>query len=495
MRRRIDIVEPNRRVTITRSVIDANARIEIRGAGNAELEKALRDWVLDELATRFKEGSSMSVHAAASDVVRWPVLLATTLDAFVPPATRGAVVETLILSDDETGRAPALEVRALADFTGVLERVDVQIEPLSGGDVVDLSLTDASSRSVPPGTLDFRWRNRIKTKDHPSGEWGGWQEEHGRSGLLVPVSISSHLAIEVLAWHRLRRSMGCDSRRPGASSSGLVSDVPCDRARCRSRRRDLDAGARRRSRPGRRTRDVRLKQGRSMEQQIDEIANDQFIIVDPMETGRVRVVLVPAGTGWGQVALAMVDLRYVDGDVAIDETVELRRLDNFVEWEAPARADGPQSIKWRRHVSFTDGRFESGAWTTAAPGVVVVRVDGVPQRKVQIIPVFFDSTVTRQGVLRLRNDTQSQTVTITDCTPRTVNLASGPFTWSITWTMADGTVLPESPPQAREDVIVLPRFSNDQVEPRHGCASVQRRIYIPRVGAVRQQRCRGRYLQ
>ena len=63
------------------------------------------------------------------------------------------------------------------------------------------------------------------------------------------------------------------------------------------------------------------KQGRSMEQQIDEIANDQLIIVDPMETGRVRVVLVPAGTGWGQVALAMVDLRYVNGDVAIDETV------------------------------------------------------------------------------------------------------------------------------------------------------------------------------
>ena len=310
------------------------------------------------------------------------------------------------------------------------------------------------------GTLDFRWRNRIKTKDHPSGEWGGWQEEHGRSGLLVPVSISSHLAIEVLApgidfvdrWAAIRVVL--EHRAPGASPMSHAIELDAGHVGA-IWTQALDGV---RGPVGAHVTFV-SKQGRSVEQQIDEIANDQLIIVDPMETGRVRVVLVPAGTGWGQVALAMVDLRYVDGDYTVDETVELRKLDDFVEWEAPARADGPQSIEWRRHVSFTDGRFESGAWTTAAPGVIVVRIDGVPQRKVQVIPVFFDGAVTRQGVLRLRSDAQSQLVTITDCTPRTVNLASGPFTWSITWTMADGTVLPESPPQAGDDVIVLPRFS------------------------------------
>ena len=201
------------------------------------------------------------------------------------------------------------------------------------------------------------------------------------------------------------------------------------------------------------------RQGRSVEQTIDEVANDQVIVVDPLDRQRVRVVLVPSGTGWDQVALAMVDLRYVDGDYTVDETVELRKLDDFVEWEAPARADGPQSIQWRRHVSFTDGRFESGAWETTGPGVVLVRVDGVARRKVQVIPVFFDPAVTRQCVVGLRSGAQTETVAITDRTQRTVSLGPGPFTWTVAWAMADGTLLPESAPQDGDDVIVLPRFS------------------------------------
>ena len=309
VRRRIEIVDANRRLTITRSVVDANARIEIRGAGNAALEKALRDWVLDELTARFTEGRSMSVHAAASDVVRWPILLATTLDDFVPPATRGALVETLILADDETGRTPALEVRALADFSGALERVDVQIERLSGGDAVELALTDASPRSVPLGTLDFRWRNRVKMKDRPSGDWGSWSESRGSTGLLIPVSTPSILAIEVLAagidlvdrWGSVRVVL--EHEAPGASPVAHVVQLdakhlsatwtqPLDGMRGRVKARMTFVS----------------RQGRSVEQTIDEVANDQVIVVDPLDRQRVRVVLVPSGTGWDQVALAMVGL-------------------------------------------------------------------------------------------------------------------------------------------------------------------------------------------
>jgi hypothetical protein len=83
----------------------------------------------------------------------------------------------------------------------------------------------------------------------------------------------------------------------------------------------------------------------------------------------------------------------------------------------------------------------------------------VARRKVQVIPVFFDAAVTRQCVVRLRSGAQTETVAITERTQRTVSLSPGPFTWTVAWTMADGTLLPESALQDGDDVIVLPRFS------------------------------------
>ncbi|MBL8526909.1 MAG: hypothetical protein JNL68_04440 [Burkholderiales bacterium] len=459
LRRRIRIVDGERELTITRSLIDANAHIEIRGVANPDLERALRDWVLDELAARFREGRSMSVHAAASDIVRWPILLATTLDDFVPAATRGGLVETLILTDDEIGRAPAIEVRALASFGDRLERVDVQIERMAGGAAVELALTDAAPRVVPLGTLDFRWRHRAKLAGLPSGDWSSWQDSRGVSGLLIPVSVPRALEIEVLA-------AGLDFARRWASVRVVLEHTPPG-GPATSQAVELDA-----ARPGARWTQpldgvrgpVRAhatfvsRQGRIVEQSLGDVANDQVIVTDPLDRHRVRVALVASGSGWNEVALAMVDLRYVDGTYTVDETVELRTTTDFVEWEAPARADGPQSVQWRCHASFRDGRFESGAWQTAAPGVVLVRIDGVPRRRVQVLPVFFDTSATRQGVVRLRSGSQVETVVISDRTQRTVTLGPGPFTWTVAWTAADGTELPESAPQSGDDVIVLPAF-------------------------------------
>jgi hypothetical protein len=201
------------------------------------------------------------------------------------------------------------------------------------------------------------------------------------------------------------------------------------------------------------------RQGRTVEQSLDNVLTDQVIVTDPLDRHRVRIALVPTGTGWTDVALAMVDLRYVDGAYTVDETVELRKADDFVEWEAPARPDGPQSVQWRCHTSFADGRFESGEWQTAAPGIVLVRIEGVPRRRVQVLPVFFDAGVTRQGIVRLRSGAQTETVVISDRTQRTVTLGPGAFTWTVAWTTADGAELPESAPENGDDVIVVPRFA------------------------------------
>ena len=459
LRRRIRIVEGVRELTITRSLIDANAHIEIRGAGDPGVEKALRDWVLDELTARFREGRSLNVHAAASDVVRWPILLATTLDDFVPAAMRRALVETLILTDDEIGRTPAIEVRPLGSFGDALERVDVQMVPMSGGDAVELALTDGSPRAVSLGTVDFRWRHRVKLRDRPAGDWGSWQESRGVSGLLIAVPTARDLVIEVLAvgldfaqrWASV--DVVLDHEPPGGPATS--HSVQLDAAHLGARWTQPLAGVRG-SVQARAT--FVSRQGRIVEQSLGDVANDQVIVTDPLERHRVRVALVPSGTGWSELALAMVDLRYVDGTYMVEETLELRTADDFVEWEAAARPDGPQAVEWRCHASFRDGRFESGAWQTVTPGVVLVRIEGPPRRRVQVLPVFFDAAVTREGIVRLRSGSQIETLVISDRTQHTVTLGPGAFTWTVAWTAADGTALPESAPQAGDDVIVVPPF-------------------------------------
>ena len=127
--------------------------------------------------------------------------------------------------------------------------------------------------------------------------------------------------------------------------------------------------------------------------------------------------------------------------------------------EAPARPDGPRTVQWRAHVSFSDGRFESRPWQTSDAGVIAIRIDGVPRRDVQVLPIDFDPAVVTQATVRLRSAAQTETVVLKDRTPRTVVLGAGPFTWSVQWTMADGRALAEFPPAEGDDVIVLPRVA------------------------------------
>jgi hypothetical protein len=463
VRRRIDIISGNRRTTTTRSVIDANAHIEIHGTDNAALEQALREWVLDELTDRFARGDALSVRAAGSDVVRWPIQLATTLDDLLPAGMatpRRSLVETVVLGPTGPGRVPPVAVRALGDFAGVLERVDVKLQSTapSAPDPIEVSLTSDAPTDVRLGARDFRWSRRIKIKDRAVTEWSPWEKVKGSTGLNVPVPLPEALNIEVLAagvdFTRRWSSIRVVLEHTAAGSEPASATIELSATRPSQTWTTPLAGARG-------TLTARLtylsQNGQVVERMIDQITGGQVIVEDPLDSAQVRVALLPAGTGWSSVACVMVDLRYIDGSHIIDETVSLRTIDDFLEWEAPARPDGPRTIQWRAHASFSDGRFESRPWQTSDAGVIVVRIDGVARREVQVLPIFFDPAQVKEATVRLRGAAQTETVVLRDRSPRTAVLDAGPFTWTVQWTMTDGRTVAETAPAEGDDVIVLPR--------------------------------------
>ena len=379
----------------------------------------------------------------------------------IPPAS-GAIVETVVLDREELGSVPPIEVRALGPFSGLLERVDVRLTPAGADAPVELSFSDDTPKRAILGATDFRWMYRVKLDNRPAGEWSPWAEIRGATSLLVPVSVPTELRVEVLAaaldftarWASVRVVLthAVPGSPPTSHTIELTGANPSA-----TWTRPLE-GAR-----GSVTAEVAYisRQGETVERVTRQVPGDQLIVLDPYEGNRVPVTLVPAGSGWDEIAVAMVDLRYVDGAYAVNETVELRKLDDLVERAIPARPAGPREIQWRLHASYASGRFESGGWQISPSGVILVRVEGQPRRSVQVLPIYFDPALARDCTVRLRSGSLVETVKITDRAQRTVTLGPGPFSWTLQWTGADGTALPESAPRDGEDVIVVPRFGRD----------------------------------
>lgn len=461
LRRRVDIAGGNGNRAIVRGLLETQARIEVRGPADAELEPVLRAWALRRLAECFAAGDALSIRTAAADVVRWPLELSTSLDELVPAALRGALVQTVVLDTDELGRAPAIEARVLGDFAGVLERVDLRLETLDGTGGADLSFVEPGVQAARLGSTDFRWRWRRKLKEQAAGEWSAPVEQRGATSVLLPVTPVARRDIEVLAagldlarrWRSVRVQLRQQAPGPGAGAAleldaahpGVVWTPPADAL---AGAEGITAELSFLSWQGAVvTREMPLEPG-------------PLLVRDPMDQHRLRFVLVPEGNGWGEVALAMVDLRYVDGPYAVEEALELRRLEDCVEWEVPARPDGPRGVQWRLHVSFSDGRFVTGGWQSGEEALIAVRVDAAARREVQVLPVFFDAALTRSAELLLRSgDGSEQRLVVSDRSPRTVLLPPGPFTWTLGWTRADGTAVEAASPVLGEDVIVLPRFA------------------------------------
>jgi hypothetical protein len=183
----------------------------------------------------------------------------------------------------------------------------------------------------------------------------------------------------------------------------------------------------------------------------------QLIVEDPLHSIQRRLAIIPTGNGWGGIAAAMVDLRYLDGDFRNEETVELKTPDDFVEWVTPARHDGPRRIEWRCHASFQDGRFEENQWQSTESEVLAVPLQAPATRQVQLVPVFFDSAKTSRADIHLRSKDRLVTQTITSKAAVSVTLPHGPFSWNIAWTMADGSRKDTSEQVSDQEVIVLPR--------------------------------------
>jgi len=457
VRRRVRVAAGGRESIITRSIIDANARIKIQGSGNTELEDALREWVLDELSARFAAGEDLLVRATASDVVRWPVSLSTTLDEFVPPQQRPGLVEEIFLQPDEVGVVPAIEVRVLGDFDGALERVDVQLQPASGGSTKNLSLTDERPQAVALGTPSFHWRRRLKLEAAPAGEWSEWRAVERSFGLLLPAPAPVPRAVEVVAagidfearWASirvvLRQSGG------GAAADEHVIELDADRRGATW----SEAGH---GEPLTARITYVSRQGLVVETTDAVVTSDQVIVTDPFESHRVRRALVPAGSGWRDVTLAMVDVRYRDEAYTYEESIELRSLEDFAEWEVPARPDGPQEVEWRVHASFADGKFEESSWQSSEATAIIIRLDGEPGREVQFLPVFFDAATTTSLTVEIHSAGASETVVITDRVPQTVTLPLGPFRWKVLWSLADGSTTATDEHESDDDVVVLPRL-------------------------------------
>jgi hypothetical protein len=458
IQRRVETTHGANQSIVTRAIIDANARIIIRGAQNPELERALREWVLDELESRFSKDDELVISASAADVVRWPIRLAATVDQLSQLPRCRPLVEKVILEPGEAGTIPPIEVRALGDFDGAVERIDAQLRPVNGDHAVDLVLTDDQPQSVPLETSNFEWRRRLKLVSRPSSDWSPWNLVEGTYGLVIPVVAPTSLELEVLSsgldFERRWRSVlvAIEHRRPGAPTNTKTTELDASK---QSETLSLPLDGLRGAVNARMT--FLSRQGRMVEQSIDSVAGDQIIVTDPYGSNRVRVAVVPTGSGWNDVAMAMIDLRYRDGDQTHETTLELRSLTDFVQWEAPASPDGPRGIEWRNHVSRKDGTFEQSAWQDLETTVLTVPLAGVEHREIQILPIHFDPEQTPRLEIELHSGEVSESVSITDSKSRVVNLPPGPFRWNLTWFFRDGSSASVGQEDFDDDVIVLPR--------------------------------------
>lgn len=450
VRRRIIEIQGSRRTEILRSLIDANARIEIRGGTNPELEQALRDWAIGELLQRFERGEDTTVRKSAAEVVSWPLTLAGALDP-LPANQRDAVVQTFVLNPEDVSFAPPIALRVLGDFSGTLERVDVQLEPLTDGRPAEAAVTDSEERALSLRTQDFRWRRRIKRKTKPPEDWSDWSVASNAPSLLLAVPDLTALRVEALApgldfesrWKSVRIDLDC------ASECVVLELDASRRAAFATLTPSVTAPA------------VSAKltylswNGQTIERSVDRVAGC-IAVADPFDGHRRRLSVIPSGAGWSEIAGAMIDLRYRDGDQLAQTTLPLTSPNDFAEWEAPARPDGPRTVEWRCHASYRDGRFESTPWASTDESVLAIPLVAPKRRELQILPAFFDPAATPQLDVHIASQDFQQSETFTKKDARNLVAPLGPYRWSASWSFSDGSKRTVPEQVSDEDVLVLP---------------------------------------
>jgi hypothetical protein len=349
--------------------VTTHARVVITGAASPAVEASLRAWVLDALTEQVAAGKPALVHHAAAEVVPWPIQLSSTLDL---DGLRGSEpITSLVLAPDELESPPPLRVQARGGFSAGVERVDVELRRPTG-EPVRVSLGSETPAWVELGGDPLEGRHRV-VSDGAAYPWSRWRALADLRELTIPVVRPAPRTIEVLL-------AGLDLRSRWAAVRVVLQAVDVDGS-VRSHVVELHEGTRAgqwalpagtEGAPVHARTTFVSAQGLVVERGPDPVEHDQVVVSDPFGHDRITVALVPAGAGWDDVALVMVDVRHEDGTWIHEQAVELRALTDFVRVDLPARAGGPRTVGWRVHASFSDGRFAQGPWQrTEAPLVVV----------------------------------------------------------------------------------------------------------------------------
>ncbi|PSN12137.1 hypothetical protein C7271_23825, partial [filamentous cyanobacterium CCP5] len=414
IQRRLETTQGHHHRQVLRSLTAANARIALEGVADPELETALREWAISQLTDRLEQDKPLLVEATVADVVPWPVRLPGTLDSHITPVHRQNLVQEIVLDADDVSRSMPVTIRVLGDFSNGLERVDVQIQPALDGELIELTLRDDQSSSVSLGADAFRWRYRPKLKAHSVGDWSTWREDKPGHSLVLPVATPTQLRLEVI-------SAGLDfERRWQLVQVTIIHTLP-DQAPI-SHVVELHTHQRSQiwTQPLKGVRGtVRAeitclsRQGLSVNTTLESVDTHQIVITDPLAANDRLITLVPKGSGWADIHLVMVDVRYCDGDYCFEETLELPDLSSLRQWHVPVRQGGPLTVNWRYHVSFADGRFQQSLWHSTEESVILISLEGPPQRNVQILPVYFDPAQTSHLEVNLSQTEQTKTAVFT----------------------------------------------------------------------------------
>jgi len=440
-------------IEIVRSLIKANVRIEIDASDNAVLEEALREYVLDRLVELFADEQELVVTVGAADVVEWPIRLAATLDDLGDAGDR---VQDIVLSEQELGRPTKLELRALGDFAGGLERVDVQIQ--QDDEVLDFALTDTAPQAAELDAGAVTWRSRERWRGLPSSPWNGWQTSESTSLLLVPVRSQATPTIEITAigvafstrWRSIDVEVAPIAGAGALPLATLNAEQPTQLL-------DTDLTL------GRAGYDVNLRYqsttGLLVIRKVSLAPGENLLLVrDPYAEGSLNVVAIPTGNAWDDIAMAMVDMRYEDGDEVWEEALTLTSIDDFAEWEVPVRDDGPRRFQWRYHASYRDGRFEQGDWMQEENRLINVNLVAPERRQLQILPVFLEDGESVDIHVRMNGDMREVTLSARD--PHSMQIPAGPYEWQAVWHLASGDSVQGPTLRGERDVIVVPRSTD-----------------------------------
>ncbi len=445
-RRTEDIRGPARRETV-RSIIRATAHINILGAGDDDLIEALSKWVADELTRRLDAGRDLQVRLSAADVISLPVRLSGTLGA-VDPSNRDRVIRRL---DAVPGTTAAAHTRVvvLADWA-VTDHVTLEVDPDGSGaeDTTVLTVRDEAPRQLDLANRAFRWRLR-STVEGVQQDWTAWTPAAPTLSLTVPVAPPSAPPVEVVAvgldwsarWSRVEIFLtpaGAGEDPVGAEPQpGTVSTTGPDLVLTADRRRmtlpsTIDAAAMLASTV------FWARSGTTVRGHPIPLTSHQFVIRDPLRDVMEKT-LVPVGGGWDDVALAMVDLRHVDGDQLTFETVPLDPGMPLAAWRIPVAAGQPGEVSWRLHASLTDGQLLQTDWATAAESVIPVDIPGGAFVDVHVVITGLAAAAAQRVTVTVTAGSTQEVVEATEPGVHTVRLPVGTVTFASTWRGLDGT--------------------------------------------------------